>query len=285
MIIERDRSLKMLNTMRIDSKVDYYIKLNDFKEIFKAVHLAKKHSLRILFLGNGSNILFAKNRYKNMAIIDLKGLNRITETDDKISVEAGVSIGKFLNFCIKNSIKDYEFLSGIPGSIGGAVFMNAGAFGQEIGEFVINLEIYDSDEDKIYTLHKKDLSFSYRSLENFNNKVILKVNLRKNKGDKKEIKDKIQYFLLKRREKQPKGFSLGSVYKNGKDFFAGALIEKAKLKGENIGDAYVSEKHANFIINRGSATGDDVLKLMHKIEKNVFDKFSVKLIREVKVYF
>ena len=282
MILEKMKNLKNHNSMKLKAVSEYYVKVEqekDLEEIFKFINDKK---LNFHIIGKGSNILFSKDFYKDTLVIDLKGLNKI-KFDKEVICEAGVSGKDFLNFCIKNEIEGFEFLAGIPGTVGGFVRMNAGAFGSEISEFVKSIKIFDINQRKINNLAKDNLNFSYRNLENIEDKIILSINFQIRKGSKKAIKEKINNFMQIRKNKQPQGFNFGSVFKNGKDYYAGKLIEDCGLKGFNIGDAVISKKHANFIVNKGNAKGIDVLKLIETIEKKVKDKFGVTLKREVVV--
>ncbi len=287
MIIEKNKNLKDLNSMKIDSKTDYYVKINNIKELCDVLKFAREKKLKHFILGNGSNTLFARTFYKNRIIIDMKGMNHIL-TDKKeniIECDAGVKNKDFINFCIRNEIRGFEFLSGIPGTLGGMVKMNAGAFGEEIGNFVKKITVLNTDTMNINELCKNNLNFEYRKINRIENSVILKIFLEYSKGKKEKIKKLLNKFLKLRRKKQPKGFSLGSVFKNSDSFYAGELIDKAGLKGLSSGDAFISRKHANFILNGNAAKGVDVVKLIQKTEQHVFKNFSVLLQREIEVLF
>ena len=276
------KNLENHNSMKLKAVSEYYVKIDkekDLEDVFKFINDKK---LNFHIIGKGSNILFSKDFYKDTLVIDLKGLSKI-KLDKEVICEAGVSGKDFLNFCIKNEIEGFEFLAGIPGTVGGFVRMNAGAFGCEISEFVKSIKIFDINERKTNNLTKNDLNFSYRNLKNIKNKIILSINFQIRKGSKKAIKERINNFMQIRKNKQPQGFNFGSVFKNGKDYYAGKLIEDCGLKGFNIGDAVISEKHANFIVNKGNAKGIDVLKLIETVEKKVKDKFGITLKKEVVV--
>jgi UDP-N-acetylmuramate dehydrogenase len=287
MLLVKEKELVNMNSMRISATADYYTEVSDYNELGETVSVSKKKGLKLFVIGNGSNTLFAKKNYKRILFVSMKRLNRIFIDENKriIECEAGVKCSDFINFCIKNQIEGFEFLAGIPGTMGGMVKMNAGAFGKEIGNYVLHIIVYNVATGKIEKLTKERIDFSYRKLNFSKENIITRIGLEFSHGEKKQIKESIKKNLNKRYEKQPKGYSFGSVFKNGKEYFAGELIEKAGLKGFSSGDAYISNKHANFIINGGKASGKQVLELIHKIESKVFNKFGILPEREVEIVF
>lgn len=201
-----------------------------------------------------------------------------------ITVGSGVKLGMLSMVCLKNEITGFEFASGIPGSIGGAIRMNAGAYGKEMKEIVEEVT-YINEEGKIKTIQNASMDFSYRH-SRFKDKqeIIIEAKLKLEKGKKEEIQETIDELRKKREEKQPTDMpSAGSTFKRGINFISAQLIDQSGLKGYTVGDAQVSEKHAGFIVNKGNATAEDVLKVIEHVIKVVYDKFGKILELEIEV--
>ncbi len=304
--IKKDISLKEYTTFRIGGKADFLIEARDEKEFIKVLKFAKKNKIPFFVLGEGSNILFSDEGFKGI-IVKLKD-SKIKLKKNEIEVSAGLPLRKLLSFCIKKEISGFEFLAGIPGTIGGGVKGNCGAFGSSIGDFVKKVKVFDLKNLKILSLSKKDCKFSYREsiFKKNKNLIILKIILSFRKGKKEEIRKKIKENLKYRKEKQPLDYpSAGSVFKNYsgeiknkkllkrypelKEFNkkkiipAGFLIEKCNLKGRKKGGAQISPKHANFIINLGKAKAKDVLYLVELAKKKVREKFKISLKEEIEI--
>ncbi len=279
-IIEKNKNLKFLNTMRIEAIAEYYAKPKNIIELKEVVKFAEDNNLKIIVLGNGSNILFSKKRINNSIVIDMKKFNKIKLVEDNlIEIQSGVKVKDFLNFCLKNQLSGIEFLAGIPATIGGIVKMNAGAFGETVAEVIeriFGLDIKNKNEISL-----RNVKFLYRKTIGLEDKIITKVIFKLKKDSRENIKFKIKKFVEKRKKSQPSGYSLGSIFKNPKNNFAGKLIEDCGLKGVSVNDALVSNKHANFILNKNKATGEDVLKLITLIKNNVFQKKKIKLEEEI----
>jgi UDP-N-acetylmuramate dehydrogenase len=260
--------------------------------------------LPFFILGGGSNVLFSDNGFNGLVIKLQNTQYEIRNT--KIVAEAGVPLQKLVLESVKKGLSGLENLAGIPGTLGGAIWGNAGAFGREIGDLVEEVKILQIANGKlqIVNLKKEDCKFGYReSIFKKKNWIILEATLKLKKGKKKEIEEKIKKILRLRKEKQPLEFpSAGSVFKNVpikkvpkkirekfkekiKDGFlpAGVLIDAVGLKGFQIGGAKISEKHANFIVNVGEAKASDVKELIEKIKKGVKKKFKIQLEEEIKL--
>jgi len=251
----------------------------EVKDIF---YLSEKYQKDILILGKGTNILISDYGFDGVIISTLL-LKKITKKENFIISESGVLISSLLNFCLKNNSGGIEFLSGIPGTIGGALITNAGLKKEWIGEKVEWVEIYDKKKKDFEILKREEIKFSYRD-SNLKNMFIINACLRTEKKRKEEIKNKIQNYMKERIEKQPlRENSAGSVFKNPENFYAGELIEKCGLKGYCIGDACISERHANFIINKGKAKSSDIYNLIKIIQNKVKEKFRVELELEIKI--
>ncbi len=252
-------------------------------ELLKIIMFLKTKNAAFEIIGNGSNILFPDGHLDKI-IIKTTRLNNISVSGNEITAEAGAKLSAVCNIALENSLTGMECLNGIPGTIGGAVYMNAGAYGGEIKDVCIKTFYLDENLNML-TREFEDHEFSYRhSFFSDKRHIILKSVLRLQKGDKAEIKKKMAEFIEKRNEKQPLNFpNAGSTFKRPEGYFAGKLIEDCGLKGYRIGDACVSEKHSGFIINKGNATTEDILKLIAYVQKEVKNKFGVELETEVKL--
>jgi len=280
-IIKENMSMKDLNTFKLETKVKFYAKPNNLGELKNIIKFAKNKNLKIFILGNGSNIIFRKIFYNDLLIIDMKNFNKIHIHEKKLIAQSGVKSSMLLNYCIKNEISGFEFLAGIPGTIGGMIKMNAGAFGNSISEILEEMIVLNIENLNEEILNKQNLDFKYRKVLGLENRIIIKAIFSFKKDERENIKKKIKDFILSRKQRQPSGFSAGSIFKNPENKFAGKLIEECGLKGFTINDAYVSNKHANFIINKGNAKGEDVLKIINVIKKKVLEQTGIELEEEV----
>ena len=254
--------------------------------IEKAKTIIKKcveFSLPYFVLGKGSNLLVCDDGFDGVAISS-SHLNKIELiSKDEIYCESGVSLAALCNFAFKNSLCGMEFAYGIPGTVGGAVFMNAGAYGGEIKDVILNARHIDSNgNEKKLDFEDLDLSYRHSVYENGDD-FIVSASFKLKKDDSEKIKSRMDEVLSKRKQKQPLEFpSAGSTFKRPKNGFAAALIEQCGLKGLTVGGARVSEKHSGFIINIGNATCKDVDELIEKVKHTVKDKTGVLLELEVK---
>ena len=234
-------------------------------------------------LGAGSNLLIRDNGFDGVIIKLGKGFNNIKIIEKKIEVGASVLDVSLSNFALKNRIEGFEFFLGIPGTIGGAIKMNAGCFGSETKDNIENIEINNSSFQK-KILMKKDLKLNYRTSNIKEDEIITKAMFSFNYGDKDEIKNKMQNIKNKRLSTQPiVNRTSGSTFKNPPNLFAAKLIQEAGCKGMLYGNAYVSEKHSNFLINNGNATASDLENLGKSVIEKVYNKFAIKLDWEIKI--
>lgn len=234
-------------------------------------------------IGNGSNILFRDGRLSG-AFVFTESLRSIRIEGEALYAEAGAPLSSVAAKAAEASLGGLEFARGIPGSLGGAVFMNAGAYGGQMSDVTVSTEAYDVDTGKTVTL--TDHGFDYRKSRYMENTslICLCAELKLARGNREEINEKMRELSVSRRQKQPLEYpSAGSYFKRPEGHFAGKLIEDCGLKGERVGDAEVSVKHAGFIINRGSATAEDILALEDKIKEKVMSRFGVELEREVRL--
>lgn len=277
--------MKKYTSFKTGGNADLLIIPASAEALSQIIKKCKELNIKPFVMGNGSNLLVTDNGYKGVIIKIGSRLSGIRLLDsDTIECEAGVMMKTLCNFALDNSLSGLEFAFGIPGNLGGAVYMNAGAYGGEMKDVLYSCTHIDSDGN-IATLSKDELDLGYRrSAYTDNGYTIVSAVLKLNKGNKTEIKEAMNDKLRRRKEKQPLEFpSAGSTFKRPEGYFAGALIEDCGLKGYTIGGAQVSEKHAGFVINRGTATSTDILNLIKHIQNRVFEKHGVKLETEVKI--
>lgn len=242
----------------------------------------KDNDIKYFVIGRGSNLLSADNGFEGVIVntVDFEGIELIDEST--IKCKSGTSLMKVCRFAYENSLSGLEFAFGIPGTVGGAVYMNAGAYGGEIKDVLVSSD-YISNSG-IVSAEADDLDLSYRhSFFSDKDYIITSAVFRLIKGDKSEIKAKMDDLIGRRKDKQPIEYpSAGSTFKRPEGYFAGALIQECGLKGKSVGGAQVSEKHAGFVINKDKATCDDILNLIHLCQDTVLNEKGVKLETEVK---
>ncbi|MGA1861364.1 UDP-N-acetylmuramate dehydrogenase [Deferribacter thermophilus] len=284
MIILKDEILSNYTSYRVGGKAKYFIKVISNDDVGVAINFAERLSMNYVLLGAGSNILFMDEGFDGV-VIYTGLLNRwLIEKDNYILVGAGVKLSELVEFSVDRGVSGFEELAGIPGSVGGAVNMNAGAFNTEIKDVLTECVAYDMVRKGIISLSNADCKFGYRIAEGLKNRIVLFAKFKKMYGDKKYLKSKVDEILKKRDSKQPLEYpSCGSVFKRPKGDYAGRLIEECGLKGYRIGGAMVSEKHANFIVNLGDAKAKDILDLIEFVQNEVYKKFNILLEPEVKI--
>ncbi len=278
-----EEPMKGHTTFRIGGPADIYIDL-DFDDITPVIDYLKKTDIPFTVIGNGSNLLVSDDGVEGVVLALGKKAGKIEIADTKVVAQAGALLSTVANVAAEAGLTGLEFASGIPGTLGGAVYMNAGAYGGEIKDVIEAVTVYTPDfKKKILTAD--DLQLSYRhSLLMEEEGYVTEVVLRLQKGDKAEIKARIEEIKNQRVEKQPLNFpSAGSTFKRPTGYFAGKLIDDAGLRGYSVGDAQVSEKHCGFVINKGNATAHDVLQLMQDVDEKVYEKFGVHLTPEVRI--
>lgn len=277
-------SLKNYNTYKVEATAKYIFYPYNVENLIKMLEYIKENNLSYKILGKGSNLIFNFDVYEGI-LIKLDELNQVTIEDDTITVESGYPLIKLAMEASNLGLTGLEFASGIPGTIGGAVYMNAGAYKSDISN-VIEDVTYLTPELEIKTVKNEELNFGYRTSifkENKDN-VILKTTLKLSKGDKEEILKLIQERATKRKESQPLEYpSAGSVFRNPEGDFAGRLIEEQGFKGKNINGAEVSTKHANFIINTDNCSGKDIVELINEIKETIKKEYDIDLILEQEI--
>ncbi len=279
----RNQSLKKHTSFRIGGLADYLCIPKNVDELKAALRFAKERRLRVAILGAGTNTLILDRGFSGLVIKIAGGLNWIKVYRSKVHVGSGVLLPRLIRNLANQGLGGLEFLAGIPGSVGGAVVMNAGAWGKEIGKYVLAVKLLEKDgKEKI--VKKKQLGFDYRkSRLQSKPAIITEVIFRFRKKKRKSIEKVIKEYLAKRKETQPLGSpNCGSVFKNPKGNYAGRLIEEAGCKGMRVGAEQVYAKHGTFIVNLGDAKAKDVIKLMTAVQKAVKDKSKILLEPEIK---
>lgn len=256
------------------------------KELISALNTVEEQSIKFDVIGNGSNILFPDGGYDGVMIFTSQMKQFCINPDGRISAASGSNLTVISKESAKRGLAGLEFACGIPGSCGGAVYMNAGAYGGEIADIIEYSEYYDINKKRLITLTKNEHCFSYRHsvYSDNSNRIITEVGFKLSPGISSAIKAKMDENMAKRRLSQPHEFpNAGSIFKRPEGFFAAKLIDDCGLKGLSIGGAQVSEKHAGFIVNKGGATAADVLALISEIKRRVLDRFGVELECEIKI--
>lgn len=285
--IKQNEPIKNHTSFKIGGPAEFYIKITSIKELQKILEFAKKEKIKITILGNGSNVLVSDSGIKGIVIrTNLKEIKIEPKEQNKIeiTVDDATPIGFLAQKLLKEEITGFEEISEIPGTIGGAILMNAGAHGKEMKDIVTEITAIDYN-GKIHKFTNEQAKFTYRnSIFSSGKYIILQAKIILEKGNAKEIKAKMDEYAQFRKEKQPIEYpSAGSTFKRGTDFITAKLIDDAGLKGYTIGGAKVSEKHAGFIINTGNATAQDVLDLAKYVTDKVYEKFGKKIEFEIKI--
>ena len=278
----KDEPMSKHTSLKIGGPADLFVKVNNLEELKYVINLAKEHKTPIAVIGNGTNLLVKDKGIRGITVkLDFKD---IKVNSEEIEVGAGMQVPVLAKLAYENSLSGLEFASGIPGTVGGAVKMNAGAYNGEFKDIVIETKYLDSNLN-LKTITNSEHKFSYRySIFDETNDIIISTKIKLNKDKQENIKNKMEENSLKRREKQPIDFpNAGSTFKRKNEYIPAQIIDKCGLKGYNIGDAYVSEKHAGFIVNKGKATAEDVLNLVEHIKKTVREKYNIDLELEIKM--
>ncbi|MEK7818455.1 MAG: UDP-N-acetylmuramate dehydrogenase [Bacteroidota bacterium] len=268
-------------SFRIGGPADFYCEPIDKKDLISLVQYFSKEKFPFIIIGRGSNLLISDEGIRGAVINLEKQLNSLTIKDEIVTAESGARLAIFVDFCIQRSLVGVEMLAGIPGTIGGAVVMNAGAYGGEISDNLTEVEILRNGELK--KIKKSEAEFSYRHSA-FSNDIVLSASFKLQKGDVSQLLNRRRELLLKRNSSQPLNLpNSGSVFKNPIGTHAGKLVEEAGLKGFQFGGAKISDKHGNFIVNLGDAKAKDIIELIHTAQDKVFARTNIKLQLEVKL--
>lgn len=281
--IKENEDMSKYTSFKAGGKARFLIKANQIQDIKYAIKITKEQNIPFLVIGNGSNILFKDGLY-NGIIIKVE-LNKLEINKDKATVSAGVKNAVLAQKLLENELSGFEFAAGIPGTIGGAIRMNAGAYGGEIKDILEEVTYLDYSTLEEKTITNKECDFEYRHSVFCNNKnIILSATFNFNKDEKINIQEKMNLYAKSRKDNQPLEYpSAGSTFKRGEDFITAKLIDECGLKGYTIGGAQVSEKHAGFIINKDKATSKDIIELIDYVKKVVKEKKGKKIELEIEI--
>lgn len=282
--VHTDEPMSRHTTFRIGGNADYFVKPGNADEVAAVIVVCREYNIPYFILGNGSNLLVSDDGYRGMIINIMDNMNSVTVDGRIITAQAGAMLVRVSVMARDNALTGLEFASGIPGTIGGAVYMNAGAYGGEMKNVVKTVRAID-EYGRIYELDSEKMDFSYRhSIVEERKLIVLEVTLELEHGSREAIDDRMKELAEARRSKQPLEYpSAGSTFKRPEGYFAGKLIMDAGLRGYSVGGAQVAEKHCGFVINKGGATASDVVELIRDVQHDVDDKFGVTLEPEVKM--
>lgn len=282
--VHTDEPMSRHTTFRIGGSADYFVKPGNADEIAAVIAVCREYNIPYFILGNGSNLLVSDDGYRGMIINIMDNMDSVTVDGRIITAQAGAMLVRVSVMARDNALTGLEFASGIPGTIGGAVYMNAGAYGGEMKNVVKTVRAID-EYGRIYELDSEKMDFSYRhSIVEERKLIVLEVTLELEHGSREAIDDRMKELAEARRSKQPLEYpSAGSTFKRPEGYFAGKLIMDAGLRGYSVGGAQVAEKHCGFVINKGGATASDVVELIRDVQHDVDDKFGVTLEPEVKM--
>lgn len=275
--------MKNHTTFRVGGEADYFVLPKTKEEVKKIVDICREYEMPYYILGNGSNLLVGDKGYRGVIIQIYKEMNEITVDENRIKVQAGALLSKIGSVALNEGLKGFEFAAGIPGTMGGAVVMNAGAYGGEMKDVLESVAVLTPEGD-ILVLKNHELELGYRtSIIAKKGYIVLEAIVALEQGNKDEIKARMDELRVQRTTKQPLEYpSAGSTFKRPEGYFAGKLIQDAGLRGFQVGGAQVSEKHCGFVINKENATAADIVELMSQVSDIVKEKFGVELEPEVK---
>ena len=281
---EKNALLSNHSTFKIGGECALAVFPKSREELTLAVKTLKAHGIRYRVIGKGSNILFSDSGYDGALVFTGKMRGVRLLDDGTVYADAGATLKSVANFALKNSLSGLEFAHGIPGSVGGAVYMNAGAYGGEVSGALRYSDYYNAKTGEINRMDNSEHGFSYRHSIFANNRdfIVLGACFELKPGDGDEIKSLMDENAIKRRQKQPLRYpNAGSTFKRPPNAFAAQMIDECGLKGLTVGGAQVSEKHAGFIVNKGGATANDVLSLIDEVKRRVAEKYGVELELEI----
>jgi UDP-N-acetylmuramate dehydrogenase len=278
-----DAPMRQFTSIQVGGPADSLLFPKDVDELKKVVRFARRKKIPFLILGRGTNLVVRDKGVRGWVISLAQGMKKIQMDGGVVEAEAGLSLQRLVQFSIQKGFTGLEPFFGIPGTVGGGLAMNAGAWGAELKDVLLSVTLMKEDGE-IAERSRSRLRFSYRGLTISPSWIILKGRFELKKGKKEEILERVKSYSEMRKRRQPLDYpSAGSIFKNPKEGPAGKWIEEAGLKGFRIGRAMVSERHANFIINLGEATAEEVIRLMEFVEKKIYEERGISLEREVKV--
>lgn len=279
-----DEPMKKHTTFRIGGPADYFVTPHSREEIARVLAACRERGIPCYILGNGSNLLVSDKGYRGVILQMFKNFNDIHVEGTCLTARAGALLSKIAKKALEHGLAGVEFAAGIPGTLGGAAVMNAGAYGGEMKDVLEEVTVL-TQEGEILTLKKEELELGYRSsIISRKGYIVLEAKLRLQRGSREEIEARMEELKEKRVSKQPLEYpSAGSTFKRPEGYFAGKLIMEAGLRGFSVGDAQVSEKHCGFVINKGEATAEQVRELMREVARRVEENSGVRLEPEVKM--
>ncbi len=278
-----DAPMRRFTSIKVGGPADGLLFPKDIVELKKVVRYARKKEIPVLILGKGTNLVVRDNGIRGWVISLMEGMKRVQWDGDVVEAEAGLPLQRLVQLSVRKSFSGLEPFSGIPGTVGGGLAMNAGAWGRELKDILLSITLM-TEEGEVVEKPRRKLKFSYRRLAIPPSWIILKGRFQLEKGRKEEILERVRSYAETRRRTQPLDYpSAGSVFKNPAEGPAGKWIEEAGLKGFRIGQAMVSDRHANFIINLGKAKAQEVIHLMEWVERKIHEEKGISLEREVRV--
>ena len=282
--VETGTLMKELTTMRVGGAADCVVYAKNIEDIKKVVRGCAENGVPLTVVGRGSNLIVRDGGLRGAVLQLGKDFGSIAVEKNRITAQAGATLGALSRAALENGLEGLEFAEGIPGSVGGGVYMNAGAYGGEMAQVLTKVCVLQKD-GTVAEMSKEELDMRYRHTKLMElGCVVLEAEFELKQGDKEEIAARMADFAQRRREKQPIQYpSSGSFFKRPEGYFAGKLIQDAGLKGATIGGAQISQLHAGFMINIGNATAGDILNLMEKVQNEVMAQFGVQLEPEVRI--
>ena len=284
--IKWDYPLGKHTTFKAGGNATAFYEVENVDNLGRLLEFLQREDIPYLVVGKGSNLLITDDGYDGIAIRlagSLAEIKRPTNGETSVEAGAGAAVWELLRFCKEEGLAGVEFLAGIPGTVGGVIAMNAGAFGHEISGLLRWIEIMAPD-GRLKKMHREELSFSYRNMDSDPGSIITNACFLMEPGEPSQISETITQYLVKRKKSQPLEYpSAGSVFKNPPGLYAGGLIEECGLKGTKVGDAMVSMLHANFIVNTGSAKATDIIRLIHLVREKVKEKHGIDLELELTI--
>ena len=281
--IMKNEPMSKHTTFRIGGNADMFVSPKA-EQVSEIIALAKEYDVPVTIIGNGSNLLVGDKGIRGLVISFGKEAEKIVLEGNRMTIGAGTLLSKAAAEAARNSLTGLEFAAGIPGTLGGAIVMNAGAYGGEMKDVVVSAKVLAIDGE-VLELSKEELDLSYRhSCIPEKGYIVLEVTIELTEGDESQIREMMDDFKSRRIEKQPLEYpSAGSTFKRPEGYFAGKLIQDADLRGYTVGGAQVSEKHCGFVVNKGDATAEDVCTLIEDVKRIVYEKFQVEMEPEVKM--
>ncbi|MGN0421274.1 MAG: UDP-N-acetylmuramate dehydrogenase [Lachnospiraceae bacterium] len=281
--VKTEEPMKNHTTFRVGGPAEFFVMPRSAEEVKKVIDLCRRESFPYYIIGNGSNLLVSDQGYRGVVLQIYKEMSYIEIEENVVVAQAGALLSAIANKALENGLTGFEFAAGIPGTLGGACVMNAGAYGGEMKDVLEEVTVL-TEEGEVLIIPKENLELGYRtSIIARKGYIVLEARIQLREGEKEAIKSLMEELKDKRVSKQPLEYpSAGSTFKRPEGYFAGKLIQDAGLRGFSVGGAQVSEKHCGFVINRENATAADVAELMRQVSARVEEEFGVKLEPEVK---